>query len=78
MASTGVKVLSDWWVGQMRKNTDFSDQEKMLLYGGLVLSFGCVFGLASIVTLWTSNLVAKAITTNSCKSLAYAKLDWFL
>lgn len=78
MSTTAIKVFTDWWIGQVKSNTSLSDIEKMLLYSGLVVSFGCSFGLAAIVTLWTSNLVTKSITFKTCESLAYTKLDWFL
>jgi hypothetical protein len=59
MMTTGIKVFSDWWIGQVRSITTMSDTSKMLIYIGLVIGFGCMFGIAALVALWTSNKVTK-------------------
>lgn len=76
--TTGVKVFSDWWIGQIKTNTSMSTTNKLLCYGGLVIIFGCLFVLAALATVYTSNRVTHELTYQTCKSLAYTNLDWFM
>lgn len=72
-----IKVYSDWWLGQLKTMTGYSETDKLLIYGGLILAFGCAFGMAQLCHIWTSSRISSYIVDQACTSLAYCKLSWF-
>lgn len=55
----------------------YTEAAKLLIYGGLILAFGCAFAMSSLCHLWTSSRISSFITDRACTSLSYCKLSWF-